>query len=194
MKQQEVVDFFDSLAPEWDARQIRDTDKIRTILYLGGVRKGCDVLDVACGTGVLIPDYVSMGAGSITAIDISPEMVTIAKSKFYDKARFICGDAEKYDYGALYDCIIIYDASPHFPDLDHLIKHLTSYLRPGGKLTVAHSMGPLRLNCHHSGSAKRVSHVAYSAKELKEMFSHYLTVTAVVSDEDTYQVTGVLDI
>lgn len=31
------------------------------------------LLDVACGTGVLFPDYLARGA-SVTGIDISPEM------------------------------------------------------------------------------------------------------------------------
>lgn len=191
MKQQEVVDFFNKLAPEWDKKSIRDTDKIRAILYLAGVRKGSDVLDVACGTGVLIPDYIDMEAGSITAIDIAPEMITIAKSKFKDKAQFICGDAGSYDFDKLFDCIVIYDASPHFADIEQLIAHLKNYLRPGGRLTIAHSMGPLQLDRHHSGAAKHVSHIAYKAEELKGIFSRYLTVTAVVSDDDMYQVTGV---
>lgn len=40
------------------------------------------VLDVACGTGVLIPDYLERGAAQVTAIDIAPEMVRIAREKF----------------------------------------------------------------------------------------------------------------
>ena len=191
MNQKEISDFFDKAAPEWDAHQKRDTDKIRTILYLAGVRKGCDVLDVACGTGVLIPDYISMEAGSVTAIDISSQMISIARSK-YPEISFLNGDAETYEYDRLFDAIVIYDASPHFPDIERLIKRLSSFLRPGGKLTIAHSMGRLKLDAHHSGSAKKVSLHAMPADELKEIFSRYLTVTATISDENMYQVTGIL--
>ena len=191
MNKQEVREFFNKCAPEWDSNMIKDTEKIRTILYIAGVRKGSDVLDVACGTGVLFPDYFDIGVGSLTAIDLSDEMIKIARDKF-PGADIICDDAENYDYGKLFDCIVIYNASPHFPDIERLISNLSKFLRYGGRLTIAHSMGPLDLNKHHAGTAKKVSHIAYDAKDLEIIFSRYLTVTAVISDDEMYQVTGVM--
>ena len=54
----EVIEFFDRLAPGWDAEMIRSDEIINTILNNAEVTEGKDVLDVACGTGVLIPDYL----------------------------------------------------------------------------------------------------------------------------------------
>ena len=191
MNKQEVKKFFDERAAEWDSHMIRSTEKIRSILYIAGVREGSDVLDVACGTGVLFPDYADIGINSLTAIDISPEMIKIAEKK-YPGATLICDDAETFDYNRLFDAIVVYDASPHFVDIEMLISHLSGYLRYGGKLTIAHSMGSLQLDRHHSG-VKHVSHVAVSAEELRSIFSRYLKVTASVSDEDMFLVTGVMD-
>ncbi|MBQ7281210.1 MAG: hypothetical protein IJR16_00370, partial [Spirochaetales bacterium] len=67
----EVIAFFDSLAAGWDADMVRNEDVIRTILDNAGVREGSNVLDIACGTGVLIPDYLFRGASRIVAVDIS---------------------------------------------------------------------------------------------------------------------------
>ena len=53
---------------------IRSAAIIGKILDGAGVAAGKDVLDVACGTGVLFPDYLQRQVGSLTAIDISPEM------------------------------------------------------------------------------------------------------------------------
>ncbi len=189
MNKLEVKEFFDKRAADWDKNMIRSTDKIRSILYIAGVRKGCDVLDVACGTGVLFPDYKDIGVGTLTAIDISAEMIKIAQKKAKD-AVCICADAENYDFNRLFDCIVIYDASPHFVDIEMMISRLSGYLKYGGKLTIAHSMGPLDLDRHHSG-VRHVSHVALSAEELRDIFSKYLKVAAVISDEDMYQVTGI---
>ena len=75
MNQQDVIAFFDRLAPGWDADMIRDDGIITTILDHAGICAGMDVLDVACGTGVLFPDYLQRNVGCLTAVDISPEMV-----------------------------------------------------------------------------------------------------------------------
>lgn len=69
----EVIEFFDKCAPEWDAGMVRNEAVINKILDNAGVGKHSRVLDVACGTGVLIPDYLSRGVESVTAIDISPQ-------------------------------------------------------------------------------------------------------------------------
>lgn len=70
--------FFDRCAPWWDDDMIRDEDILTTIMTLGGIREGIDVLDVVCGTGVLFPDYLKRKVASVTGIDISPEVAKIA--------------------------------------------------------------------------------------------------------------------
>ena len=65
MRKQDVIEFFDRLAPQWDADMIRNDDIIATILNNAGVKPGVDVLDVACGTGVLFPDYLSRDVGKV---------------------------------------------------------------------------------------------------------------------------------
>ena len=74
MEQQAVIDFFDRAAANWDAQLVRNEAVIGKILDNAGLRPGVSVLDVACGTGVLIPDYLKRGAARVTAIDIAPEM------------------------------------------------------------------------------------------------------------------------
>ena len=85
MNKQDVIDFFNRCAPEWDADMIRNEAVIAKILDAAGIRLGVQVLDVACGTGVLIPDYLARGVAEVTGVDISPEMVKIARGKFQQK-------------------------------------------------------------------------------------------------------------
>ena len=79
MDKRDVIAFFDAMAPQWDADMICDEQVIASILDGAQVRAGRRVLDVACGTGVMIPHYLSRGASHVTAIDISPEMARIAQ-------------------------------------------------------------------------------------------------------------------
>ena len=77
-----VREFFDARAALWDEKMVINEEAIRIILDKAGVEKGKDILDVACGTGVMIPFYLQRDVSSIDGIDISPEMVKIAKEKF----------------------------------------------------------------------------------------------------------------
>lgn len=193
MNQKDIISFFDQLAPSWDAGMIRHDDIISMILDNAGVSKGKDVLDVACGTGVLFPDYLARGVASVTAIDISPEMARIAADKFPDEPiHVICGDVEAVDFGKKFDCIVIYNAFPHFPEPARLIATLSGLLKPGGCLTVAHGMSRAAIDHHHEGHASKVSQGLMHEDALAAIFRRHLTLTTKISTDRMYQVTGTL--
>ena len=187
----EVIAFFDRLAPDWDAEMIRSDEIIAAILDKAEVSAGKDVLDVATGTGVLIGDYLARGVASVTGIDISPNMARIAQGKYPQKnVKILCGDVERTDFDRLFDCVVVYNAFPHFPDPARLIARLAALLKPGGTLTVAHGMSREKIDAHHHGTASRISNGLMPAEELSEIFAAHLTVTAVISDDRMYQVVG----
>ena len=190
MNKNAVISFFDRLAPQWDADMIRHDDVIAKILDGAEVESGKDVLDVACGTGVLFPDYLARNVGSLTAVDISPEMVKIAESKYPGRVQVLCGDVEELDFGRKFDCIMVYNAFPHFPEPENLIRTLSGMLKEGGTLTVAHGMSRAAIDRHHEGKASKVSIGLMHEDALSAIFENYLTVTAKISDDTMYQVTG----
>ena len=187
----EVIEFFDRLAPGWDAEMVRSDEIIRIILDNAGVTAGKNVLDVACGTGVLVPDYLKRGVASVTGIDISPKMVEIARRKFPQKSvTILCGDVETAAFDRQFDCIVVYNAFPHFPDPERLIRTLAGLLTPGGALTVAHGMSREKIDAHHHGSASHVSNGLMPAEDLAAIFGTVLNVTVIRSDERMYQIVG----
>ena len=191
MEQQAVIDFFDRAAANWDAQLVRNEAVIGKILDNAGIRPGVSVLDVACGTGVLIPDYLKRGAARVTAIDIAPEMARIAREKFpQENVRFVCGDAETAPLGEGFDAIVIYNAFPHFPDPERLVARLAALLAPGGRLTVAHGSSRADIDAHHHGAASRVSNGLMEAEALAAIFARHLRVTDVISTDEMYQVVG----
>lgn len=191
MNKQEIIAFFDRMAPQWDGDMIRSDEIINRILDGAEMTQGKHVLDVACGTGVLFPDYLKRQAASVTAIDISPEMVKIAAAKYPEAPiQVLCGDVETAAFDRKFDCIVVYNAFPHFPDPQNLIKTLAGLLVPGGTLTVAHGMSREAIDHHHEGAAKKVSCGLMPHTELMRIFEKYLKVTVAVSDHRMYQVTG----
>ena len=191
MRKQDVIDFFDRMAPRWDADVIRHDDIIATILDNAGVKPGADVLDVACGTGVLFPDYLARNVGSLTAVYISPEMVRIARSKYpEDKVAVCCGDVEELDFDKQFDCIVIYNAFPHFPEPGRVLERLSHLLKPGGTLTVAHGMSRAAIDHRHEGPASKVSIGLMHEDALAAMFRRHLQLTTKISTDRMYQIAG----
>lgn len=191
MKQQQIIDFFNQAAPHWDAAQHPNTVIIGKILDNAGVVSGTDVLDVACGTGVLFPEYLRRQVNSLTAVDLSPEMVRIAAEKYPpQQVTVCCGDVNEMEFSRKFDCIVIYNAFPHFPDPEHLISHLSMMLKPGGTLTVAHGAGKAQIDAHHRNHAVAISRELMEADELAALFGKYLTVTVTISTDEMYQVAG----
>jgi demethylmenaquinone methyltransferase/2-methoxy-6-polyprenyl-1,4-benzoquinol methylase len=162
---------------------------------------------VACGTGVLVPDYVERKVASVTGVDISEEMIKIAKEKFlgedsnekntstgdkhHTKIDFLCADVEEANLPSDYDVCMVYNAFPHFPNPAKLIGVLASRLKYGGRLTIAHSMSRKQLDSHHAGPAAKVSNGLMSEDDLALLFGAYFEVDVKVSNDQMYIVSGV---
>lgn len=189
MEKKEIAQFFDQCAPWWDSDMIRNEEIISTILDNGGIRGGIDVLDVACGTGVLFPDYLKRGVASVTGIDISPEMAKIAAAKF-PEATVICGDVEETAFEKAFDAIMVYNAFPHFPDPEKLIRVLAGLVKPGGRLSIAHGMSRQQLLQHHAGRASKVSIDLLHEEDLATLMHPYFEVDVIISNDHMYQVAG----
>lgn len=171
---------------------IRTDEIITEILDNAGIGKGKRVLDVACGTGVLISDYLKRDVAGVTGIDISEKMISRARLKFDDeRVCFICGDVEETEFDEKFDAIVVYNAFPHFPEPERLIARLASLLNNGGILTVAHGMSREKIDAHHHGAAKGVSMGLPPAEAVAGSFAAHLTVTTVIDNETMYQVVGI---
>ncbi|MGN0447028.1 MAG: class I SAM-dependent methyltransferase [Acutalibacteraceae bacterium] len=190
MDKSKIISFFDRCALSWDENATSDRLIVEKILLGGKVEKGSEVLDVACGTGILFPYYKSVGVGSVTGIDISSEMVKIAKSKF-PESEIICGDAESYSFEKQFDCIMIYNAFPHFENPRALFKNLSLYMKQGATITVAHGMSEKALQKHHANVPCEVSSALPSKEQMKTLMEEFFKVELMVSDEKMYQVTAI---
>ena len=193
MDKKDVIEFFDRVAFTWDAELIKNEAVIEKILDNAEVKRGQDILDVACGTGVMIPYYLARGAATVTGIDISPEMAKIAANKFSAESNvtILCGDVEETQFDKKFDVIVVYNAFPHFPDPRRLIKTLSSLLKEGGRLTIAHGASREAIDGHHKGAASKISNGLMSADSLRALFTPYFEVEVTISNGYMYQVSGV---
>lgn len=193
MNKSDVIEFFDRYAPTWDADQIPKDKIINRILDNAGVGEGQEILDVACGTGILFPFYLERKVASVTGIDISHEMAKLAQQKHaqYENIQVICGDVEETRFGKQFDNVMVYNAFPHFPEPERLIATLASLTKEGGRLTIAHGASREQIDNHHSGAASKVSNGLMYADEVKALFDPYFEVDILISSQEMYQVSGV---
>ncbi len=189
MNKKDVIAFFDDCAKNWDSINLQNHNTINKILDIAGVCEGKMVLDVACGTGVLFDEYLKRNVESVTAIDISKEMVKLAKEK-YSEINVICDDAETYDFDEKFDCIVIYNAFPHFVNSQVLLGNLVSHLNDGGRLTIAHGASREHIIKCHSGAADSVSNTLPTAENLAYLMGEFVAVDTIISDNEKYIVCG----
>ena len=193
MEKKDIIEFFDRCAPSWDAEMIKSDVIIGKILDNAEVGPGMDVLDVACGTGVMFDYYLARDVASVTGIDIAPQMAKIAEEKYANEPRVqvICGDVEEYAFDRKFDRIVVYNAFPHFPKPKRLIKLLAGLLKEDGRLTIAHGASREAIDNHHSGSASKVSNGLMAADSLKKLFDPHFEVEIMISNSRMYQLSGV---
>lgn len=188
MNKQTIKAFFDKQASHWDDDLVRNEPVIQTILDNAHVTNNTKLLDVACGTGVLFSDYIERQT-DVTAIDISDEMVKIAKQK-YPNINILCGDVETTDFTESFDVIMIYNAFPHFPNPASLIETLSKKLTSNGYLSIAHGMSREALLKHHDGKASSVSIPLLEIDDLEQLLLPYFTIETKISNNEMYQIVG----
>lgn len=149
-------DFFDRLAPTWDANEILSTpDHVRHVLSHTGIKHGDSVLDLGTGTGVLLPAIAELTGnnGTITAVDYSTGMLDIAQSKFAHltpRPKFMCLDFETETIPGEYDHIILYCVYPHLHTPVDTLKWLRGVnLSDGGTMTIAFPSDEKFINSIH---------------------------------------------
>lgn len=150
-----VAQYFDELAPKWDTICTHDA-KLESLLSSLDIKEGDKVLDVACGTGIISERLYNMSKTTVDAIDVSAEMIKIAKTKDYIGVNFKAADFYTYR-DSKYDVIVIFNAYPHFLDLNKFKASLCELLNNHGRVYILHDCDRVELNSHHKAHAMMVS-------------------------------------
>jgi len=185
----EIVEkYFDSLAGEWDSYQECPADIKRALLGKIGIERGARVLDVACGTGAITEELHDLTGEKVKAIDISSEMIKVARRKFAgcDWAEFENVDFFDMREDCVFDAIVIYNAYPHFMDVSALRDKAYSLLKEGGRLAIVHSIGRNCLNSHHKQHAMHVSRMIGAPLEEAKSFAPLFAVQLAEEDDEHY--------
>lgn len=103
------------------------------------LRPGQQVLDVACGTGVLAREaYLRVGAeGMVAGLDINPGMLSVAE-QLEPMIKWRQGKAEALPYpDNSFDAVVCQFGLPFFDDQLKAVSEMLRVLVPGGRLALA---------------------------------------------------------
>lgn len=131
--------------PDGESRPLHDLNPVR----LGFVAErlalpGARVADVGCGGGLLSEALAKAGA-NVTAIDLAPEVIEVAKLHLYEANTVrpsplavdyrLCSSRELAEREpGTFDAVCCMELIEHVPDPAALIGDLATLLKPGGRL------------------------------------------------------------
>ena len=148
--------FFNQLAQRWDDLRCADDNKIAALVAMIGINTGDTVLDVGCGTGILLPflKKVLGETGNITAIDFAANMITraAAKHRHLSGITYVTGDILDYQPPQAFDKIICFNFFPHVKDKTAFLAKMKSMLKTGGILVIMHDLSRQAVNAIHAGN------------------------------------------
>ncbi len=179
--------FFDNIAYCWDNAG-DDMIKINALLDELNIKNGDMVLDVACGKGIITPLLNDRSHEKVFAIDLSDEMIKGAKSKYkeHKDLEFISGDFVEAGFEDQFDYIVIYNAYPHFMNVEALSNAAYKALKTNGHLAIIHSIGKDELNTHHKQHAMGVSRPLEAADIEAKKFETQFILEKCLDGKDSY--------
>ena len=107
-------------------------------LRLAGLRPGMRVLDIGCGPGDV--SFVAAGlvgpTGTVLGVDAAPTMIEMARTRAAEKGlstvHFMCSPIDAIALDQPVDAVIGRLILMHLPDPAATLRHLRSFVRPGG--------------------------------------------------------------
>jgi ubiquinone/menaquinone biosynthesis C-methylase UbiE len=135
-----LVDFFDRIAPSYDSWAGGQHERVAARLVdVAAPQKGEQVLDVGTGTGLvahLVAPRVS--PGSVIGIDLSDNMLALARSKKSKNVQFLGMAAERLIFKPeTFDLVTMGDALAYVSDPSDALAEAHRVLRPGGRLAIS---------------------------------------------------------
>lgn len=128
---------YNAIAASWDAARAgfygREREYVDTLL--NSLAAPSDILDLGCGTGRPIAEYILSKGHRVTGVDQAEALLERARSR-YPNGTWIESTIEEFDPPKQFDAIVCWDAMFHIDRARHaaLFARFARLLLPGGRL------------------------------------------------------------
>jgi SAM-dependent methyltransferase len=128
---------YNAIAPAWDAARASFYGREREYLdaLLEGLAAAAHVLDLGCGTGRPMAEYVLARGYRLTGVDQAETLLELARLRFPD-ATWVHSTIEAFVPATQFQAIICWDTLFHIDRGEHeaLFARFAEMLEPGGRL------------------------------------------------------------
>ena len=194
-------EYFNSKAHGWDTPQDEEiVKKLKNIFQEFHLHPKGNVLDVGCGTGILIPLFseVKKEQQNLVELDFSEIMLRENKEKWGHcsptSLSHVHADAHILPFKVeSFQWIICFAVLPHLSDKKKSLQECSRVLASQGNLLVLHLMGSRELNCFHSNVGDVITHDQLQpASDLAGVISQCgLEVKTAIDRDDLYLIHAV---
>lgn len=139
---------YNEIAKEYQASKLlpwRMYAEAFTFFNIIGDLNGKDVLDLACGEGFYSRQFKLRGAHPLTGVDISSEMIALARASEHANPigiEYHVEDALHLNLNCEYDCICasyLLNYAHNAEELQQMLTVISRHLKPGGKFVTINS-------------------------------------------------------
>jgi len=96
------------------------------------------VLDIGCGTGEVLSKLAEREGLSLAGLDLSPEMIGMARQKLGDRDDLRAGDVEELPWpNGSFDVVLCLDSFHHYPRPFDALAEMWRVISEGGRLILA---------------------------------------------------------
>jgi SAM-dependent methyltransferase len=184
MSSREIISLYDRLAHEYDR------DRGRTLLekewldrFLDHVPDGGTVLDLGCGMGEPIAQYILSLGYRIVGCDSSPSLIAICRVRFPD-AEWLVVDMRELALGRRFDGLIAWDSFFHLSmdDQRTMFVRFRDHANPGAPLRfTSGSAAGESIGSYHG---EPLYHASLDPMEYRQLLGRYgFTVQAYEPDD-----------
>jgi len=143
------------------------------------------VLDLGCGTGKPILEYLVSKNLNVTGVDASSEILKIAKTNF-PVTEFILQDMRLLNLGRKFDAIIVWHSFFHLPAADQpaMFERFAEHLNPNGILLF--TSGTENGEAWGMNGGENLFHASLSAKEYEDLLNkhNFKVLKHLIKDPD----------
>ncbi|MGH6645947.1 class I SAM-dependent methyltransferase [Aquabacterium sp.] len=128
---------YNAIVKEWDAARStlfsHETAFLDRLLI--NLQPPAKILDLGCGTGRPIAEFLLRRGFRVTGVDQAEELLSLARQR-YPEGRWLQSSMESFESDEDYDGAVIWDSLFHLPREHHenVLRKVVGSLRPGAKL------------------------------------------------------------